>query len=122
MQQHACQRQVELALEELPYLVEPALGARVVASAVGAADRLELAQKLALALGELNRRLDHHVTEEVTGHLAAHALDALALEAERLAALRLGGNADARRAIERRDLDLAAERRGGNRDRHFAME
>src|ERR1043166_6999320 len=97
-QQFACPR---LSLEEILDLLEPALGARVVARAVFVADRFELAQQLALALGELDRRLHHHVAEEVALHLAAHALDPLALQAELLAALRFGGHPDARRAVER---------------------
>src|SRR5260221_2723783 len=110
------------ALEELLYLVEPAFGARVVARAVLLAKRLELAQELALARGELYRRLDHHVAEEVARHLAAHALDALAAHAERLARLRLGGHADLRRAVERRNRDLAAQRGRRDRDRRLAMQ
>src|SRR5687767_15933002 len=83
-----------LAFEELLDLVEPALGARVVARAVLGADRFELAQELTLALGQADRGFHHDVAEEVAGHLAAHALDALALQAEGLAALGLGGDAD----------------------------
>src|SRR5688572_7897409 len=83
-----------LAFEELLDLVEPALGARVVARAVLGADAFKLAQQLALARGQADRRLDHHVAEEVAGELAAHALDALGLEAEGLAGLGLGGDAD----------------------------
>src|SRR5688572_19560625 len=110
------------AFEEFLDLVEPALGARVVARAVLRADGLELAQQLTLALGEVDRRLEHHVAEEVAGHLAAHALDAFALEAEGLAGLRFGGHADLGRAVGGRDRDLAAERRGADGDRHLAMQ
>src|SRR6185295_9022361 len=97
-----------LAFEELLDLVEPALGARVVAPAVLRGDGVELAQQLALAFGQVDRRLDHDVAEEVAGLLAAHALDALRAQPEGLAALRLGRHADLGRAVERRDLDLAA--------------
>src|SRR5207245_6363747 len=41
---------------------------------------------------------------------------------EPLAGLRLRRNLDFRVAVERRNLDLAAERRGGEADRHFAMQ
>src|SRR6185369_3266123 len=87
----------ELAFEELLHLLEPALGARVVARAVFVADGLELAQQLALALGELHRCFHHHMAEQITRRLAAHAFDALALQPELLAALRFGRHADARR-------------------------
>src|SRR5438309_757213 len=96
------------ALEELFDFVEPALGARVVARVVLLADGFELAQDLPLALGEVDRRLDHHVAEEVARRLAAHAPDALGFQAEGAAALRLGRDPDLRRAVERRDRDLAA--------------
>src|SRR5688500_18094903 len=92
------------------------------APAVLQRDGVELAQQLALALGEADRRFDHHVAEKVARHLAAHAADALVLQAKGLAALRFGRHADARRAVERRDLDLAAERRGGDGERHLAMQ
>src|SRR4051812_24403857 len=111
-----------LAFEELLDLVQPGLRAGVVPRVVLLADRLELAQQLALALGQADRRLHHHVAEEVAGRLAAHAFDALRLEAEGLSALRLGGHADPRRAVEGRDGDLAAERGGGEGNRHLAMQ
>src|SRR3954447_14361611 len=103
------------AFEEFLHLVEPAFRARVVARAVLRADRVELAQELALPLGEADRRLDHDMAEEVARLMTAHALDFLRVEPKRLAALRLGGDADIRRAVERRDGELPAERRGGNR-------
>src|SRR6266850_7612109 len=111
-----------LALEELLDLVEPGLGARIVPGAVLLADRLELAQQLALALGEADGGFHYHVAEEVAGRLAAHALDALCLQAERLAALRLRRHADAGRAVEGRNRDLAAEGGGAEGHRHFAMQ
>src|SRR2546425_5789034 len=108
--------------EELLHFVEPGLGARVVARAVLLGDRLELAQQLALALGEADRRFHHHVAEQVTRQVAAHALDAFAFQAEGLAGLRLGRHADVRRAVQRRDADVAAERRGAERNRHLAVQ
>src|SRR5262249_48635343 len=98
-----------LAFEEFPDFVEPALGARVVARRVLLADGLEFLQQLALARGEVDRRLDHDVAEKVARRLAAHPLDALATQAEGFPALGLGGNLDARAAVERRDVDVAAE-------------
>src|SRR5690348_8889696 len=93
--------------EELPHLVHEALGARVVARAVLLVDLLQLAQDVLLAVGEAHRRLHHHLAEEVAGVGRAHALDALAAQAEHLAALGLGRNLDLGRAVERRDFDLA---------------
>src|SRR5438094_9094150 len=110
------------AFEELFDLVKPALGTGVVPRAVLLTDGFELAQDLALPLGEVDGRLYHDVAEEIARRLAAHALDALRAQAEGAAGLRLGGDADLRRAIERRDGDLAAERGGGDGDRHLAMQ
>src|SRR3954471_18356545 len=76
-----------LTLEELLDLVQPGLRAGIVPRVVLLADRLELAQQLALALGQADRGLHHHVAEEIAGCLAAHALDALRFQAERLSAL-----------------------------------
>src|SRR5205809_7540606 len=98
-----------LAVEKGLHLVEPALRARIVPRAVLLHGGLELAQQLPLALGERYRRLDHDVAEEVARLAAAHALDALRLQPEVLASLGFGRHADLRRAVERRDGDLAAE-------------
>src|SRR5688572_32260507 len=85
------------AVEEFLHLVEPALGARVVARVVLLGDGVELAQQLALARVQADRRLHHDVAEQVARLAAAHALDALALEAEGLARLGFGRHADLRR-------------------------
>src|SRR5258706_1988376 len=110
------------AVEELLHLVQPGLRAGIVTGAVLLAEGLELAQQLALALGEAHGGLDHDVAEEVARRLAAHALDPLCLQPEGLAALGLGGHADLGRAVEGRDRDLAAERGGRERHRHLAMQ
>ena len=89
---------------------------------VAAGAFFELAQQLLLALGEAHRRLHYHVAHQVAVHMAAHVLDALAAQAEDLAALCFGGDLQARHAFQRRDLDLAAERRGGDADRHLAVQ
>src|SRR5690606_26168223 len=47
---------------------------------------------------------------------------ALAAQAEDLAALGLGRDLQARHAVEGGDLDLAAERGGGEADRHLAVQ
>src|SRR5438105_15886316 len=53
--------------EELPHLLHEALGAGIVAARVLAVDFLELAQELAMAVGQPHRRLDDHLAEEVPG-------------------------------------------------------
>ncbi len=75
-----------------------------------------------MALGEPDRRLDHHLAEEVSGIARAQPLDALAAQAKDLPGLGLGRHLHLGRAVERRDLDLAAE--GGLRkaDRHLAVQ
>src|SRR5688500_18720703 len=60
-------RQFRSAFEEGVDLVEPARGARVAARAVLRADRVDHAQELALALGQADRGLDHHVAEQLAG-------------------------------------------------------
>src|SRR5262245_16794189 len=108
--------------EELFDLVHPRLCSRIVAVPVLLADRVELAQQLALPVGEVHRRLDHHMAQQVAGIAAANALDALAAQAKDLARLGLGGHLDLGAAVERGDLDVAAERGGGEPDRHLAVQ
>src|SRR5688572_26990752 len=108
--------------EEVPYLVHEALGARIVARAVALVDVLQLAQQVLLAVGEAHRGLHHHGAQQVAGVGGTHALDALAAQAERLAALGLGRDLDLGRAVERGDLDLPAQRRLGEADRHLAVQ
>ena len=69
-----------LAFEELLDLVEPGFRARIGACVVLLADGFEFAQQLALPFGQADRRLDHHVAEEVPRLMAAHAADAFRLE------------------------------------------
>src|SRR6185295_10098047 len=111
-----------LTVKKLLDLVEPALGTRVVARAVLLADRLEFPQELALLLGQRDWCLDDHMAEEIARLAAADAFDSLRFEPEGLAGLGLGRHADLRRAVERRDGDLAAERGGSDRDRHLAVQ
>ena len=83
---------------------------------------VQLAQQLALVLGELDRRLDRDVAVQVARVAGAHALDALAAQAELLAGLGAFGNVDRRLARESGHFDLAAE---GGRDEaygHLAMQ
>src|SRR5262245_17579260 len=62
------------------------------------------------------------MAKEVAVGLTPHALDTFAPQAEGLAALTLGGHTNMGRSIERRDLDLAAERSGCEADRHLAVQ
>src|SRR2546427_2136894 len=63
---------------------------------------LQLAQQLALVLGQLDGRLDHDVAVQVAGIAGAHALDALAAQAELLAGLGAFGDVDGRLARQDR--------------------
>src|SRR5450755_2076775 len=85
-------------------------------------DLLQLAQQLLLAVGEAHRGLHHHLAQEVARIGRAHALDALAAQAKHLPRLGLGRHLDLGRAVERGNLDLAAERRLGEADGHLAVE
>src|SRR5687768_12671599 len=115
-------RSVRLGLEELFDLFHPGARLRVVAPRVLAADRLEFLQELFLARGEADRRLHDHVTQQIAMGRGAHPLDAFAAQAEDLAALGLSRHLDLGRAFERGDLDVAAERRRRDADRHLAMK
>src|SRR5690348_15660601 len=84
--------------------------------------RLELLQDVALLARQLHRRLDDDVAEEIARAPRAHRLDALAAELEELARLRLGGNRNARLAVERRHRERRAERGLREADRHLAMQ
>src|SRR5579864_3609489 len=85
---------------------------------------LEFAQQILLLLAELNRRLDGHLDIEIAVHsAAAHHRHSLAAQAELPARLRTVGNGDlGAAAIERGDIDRAAQRRGDERNRAAAIE
>src|SRR5688572_29882925 len=95
-------------LEQVLDAVGPALGIRRVAVAATLEAVVELAQQLALRLGELDRRLDCHVAVEVARVARAQAADALAAQAEGLAVLGALGQLDLGLAAQRRHLDRAA--------------
>src|SRR5579871_1486864 len=82
----------------------------------------ELAQQLFLPLGEIDRRLDDDVAVQIAVVRRAQGLDALAAQAERLAALCFRRDLDVRGAVQRRQVDLPAERGGGEAHRHLAVE
>ena len=72
--------------------------------------------------GQLHRRLHRHVAVQVAGVAAAHTLDALAAQAEGLAALRAFGQVDGGLALQGGHVDLAAEGGGGHAHRHLAVQ
>src|SRR6185295_15726057 len=112
----------ESAREELPDLVHEALGPRAVPVGILRHALVQLAQELALPVREAHRRLDHDLAQEVAGIARTHALDALAAQAEHLAGLRLDRNLDLGAAVERGNLDLAAQGRLREADRHLAVQ
>src|SRR6056297_1815309 len=110
------------ALHRIPEVTdrrEEALAFRVVVLA----QRLELAQELFLPAGEVDRRLDGQLDEHVAAGPAPQRRHALAPQTHLPAGLRAGGRLDARAAaVDRGDLDIAAESRAGHRDGHAAEE
>src|SRR5207248_2011587 len=82
----------------------------------------QLAQELPVPVGEPHRRLDHDLAHEIARVARAQALDALAAQPKHLPGLRLRRHLDLRRAVESGNLDLAAEGRLGEADRHLAVQ
>src|SRR5207253_3257976 len=80
----------------------------------------QLAEELFLAPGQLPGRLHHQLDEKVTLAAAAQAGHAPAGDTQHLAALDAAFQGLAKRAIERRHLDVAAEGGLADRDRHLA--
>src|SRR5690606_17825068 len=89
---------------------------------LAAEGRLELLQQLALRGGEVDRRLDHHPAVQVAWRAAAYRTHALAAQAEGLAGLGLGRDADLRLAAEGQHVDRVAQRRLRDPDRHLAVQ
>src|SRR5882762_4138729 len=113
---------VSLLSEELFDFVHPRLGTGVVPVAVCLADRLELAQQLPLSVGQVYRRFDDDVAEQVAVFPTAHAANTLATQPKYLPRLSLGGDSVLRRPVQRGNLDLSAERRRRETDRHLAVQ
>ena len=90
--------------------------------ALAAEGRFELVHQIALFGGEIDRGFHHHLAVEVARRAAAHRLDALVAQAEDLAGLGLGGNADLGLASQRGYTHRIAERSLGDADRHLAMQ
>src|SRR3954451_11040357 len=90
---------------------------------IAVAGLLELAQQLLLALGQVDRRLDHDLDEHVAACWAVQLAHALVLEPDLLAGLGPRRNRDPQApALDRGHLDLAAQSRGGHRNRHPAED
>src|SRR6516162_8478822 len=111
-----------LRREKIANLVHEGLRARIVRTGVAVADLLEFAQDLVLPGGEFDRRFHGDVAIEVAGHRSAHRPDPLVAKTKHLAGLRFRWNLDLGVTVERRNVDLPAERRLREADRHFAMK
>src|ERR1700730_1322551 len=107
-----------IAAEHLLHLAEEAFG-----FGAGLAGLLEFLEQLFLLGGEVGRRLDVDLDIHVAALTGAHDRHALAAQAELVAALGAGRDVDARHlAVERRHLDVAAERGLHHGNRHAAMD
>src|SRR4030095_1901091 len=83
----------------------------------------ELLEQLLLAFAQIDRGLDHDLAEHVASRVAMELAHALAAQAEAMPGLRAFRDLQAGApALDRRHLDLAAECRGGQRDRNAAVE
>ena len=82
----------------------------------------ELLEQLLLIFRQLFRRRHLHGDQQITASSSRYVGHALAANAERPSGLRAGWNRERRFAVERRDLDLAAEGERGEAHRDFAVE
>src|SRR5574343_1222499 len=108
--------------EEFLHLVHPGLGAGIVRVVVVQAGGLQFAQQFFLAVGQVDRRFDHDMAEQVAMSVAANPLDALAAQPEDSAGLGFGRDLDGGGTVEGGNLDLATQGSGGEGDRHLAMQ
>ena len=83
---------------------------------------VEFAEQFFLAIGQIDRRFDDDMAEQVAMAVAADALDALAAQSEDPAGLGFRRNPDGGGAIQGRDFDLATQCGGSEGNRHFAMQ
>ena len=89
---------------------------------VAGRDLVEFPEQFLLTFSQFDRCLDDDMDHQVTRSVTADIADALAPQAEYLGTLRLCGNPDIGGAVERRDLDFTTQGRGGETDRHLAMQ
>ena len=94
--------------EHLLHLVEDAARLRHVVDLQRLA---ELAHELLLLLGELRRSLHADLDDEIAAAVRVQVRDALAAQAELLAALRAFGDLEGLGAVEGFDFELCSERR-----------
>ena len=78
---------------------------------IAAAGFFQFAQQFLLALGEIDRGFDDHMTQQIAVGVAAYPFDALAAQTEDLPGLGFLGNPQFCRAVQGRDFDFAAEGR-----------
>src|SRR5574344_863155 len=111
-------RSAEEALE----LVRPAFAAGGVLGAAFFQRLFQLTQQLALVFGEFDRRFHHDVAVQIARVAGAHALDALAAQAELLARLRAFGDVDGSLARQGGHFNLTTKRSGDEAPRHLAVQ
>src|SRR5690606_8148734 len=73
--------------KKILHTFEPALGSRRLIAAFGLQRITQLVQQLALALGQVDRRLDHHAAEQIARRTTTHRHYTLAAQAEQLTGL-----------------------------------
>ena len=96
--------------------------ARIVPLVIAAQGLVELTQQVLLLGRQIDRRLDHHATEQVSDRAAAHRANALFAQAKHSPGLRLRRNLERHVSIQSWHVDLAAENRRREADRHLAGE
>src|SRR5262249_46457002 len=101
------------------HLVEKALPLR---RHVALFDFRQFAQKLFLPLGQVRRRLDHNLHDQIARVPAAAIADAQAMDSHGIVALNAGAKRVLDHPIERGHLELAAERRLAICHRYAAQE
>src|SRR5690606_35935731 len=79
-------------------------------------------QQFALALGQIDRRLQHHPAQQITRLTAADRHHALATQAEQFAGLGPLRNLQLYPTIQRGHFQLATQSRVGKTDRHLTVQ
>src|SRR5690606_11135697 len=82
----------------------------------------KLAQQFLLLVGQADRRFQRDVAIQIAGIAGTHAANAFAAQAEDFAGLRSFRNRDRAASAQCRHLQLAAQRRRGERDRQLAVQ
>src|SRR5262249_49171693 len=108
---------IALAAKEVAQPFQEALALRLHMLGI---DLGQLAQQLLLALRQIPRRLDHQADVQVARLVMVDVIDALAAEAQHRAGLRARRDVVRERTVERGDVDLPAQGRLAEGDRHLA--